>query len=636
MCKHPTEQTWAISLWISPAEWRAISRTKNISHFQFACDRVEHFVTFSCALPILTMDFFHVFIIIFELMICTMYFARYQVNGAQLPVDQEHVDQLVANGNSDSVTISNQKQIGKDHAVSTDVVARDNDTVEWYDQNVVTSDNNLTTQAVTNDNNVSVTTDVATETIPALQQYHHHDNDYIKFHQPDNLKPRAGLDLQNNQQDILLQHSKSVEEFTSSDFAIKGHDITTPDPDDTTVLGEDTYQDSQINNRDYQSEYSTSDYVSSITDLLLKSTTTRAVPVSSGDDNGSFLNPATTATTYLSSVQLEHGNTLGGSTKQNPNPSSQNTQSEFPVVIPTSHTTTSQPSLFITLLLSSSASPSFEEENQANSSPGYSTHGQHEEVSTTRVADVFTSLDKHTVTKRETSSTWDAVSYVTTAPSGEEGYLTTLKSETFVPPETPDHVTTLTNHKLDDDTSGTVISSSSGNGDIIDYGLQGQGQTKAPVQGQPLTTLTYKTSQVEGVPRTATTTTTMVYIASSDVTDNGNNLFDGFDGLDGKSDFKVKDIILGVCGTVGCMLTVCMLVAFTRCCCKKQKDDEEEETGGATSGTLKALRSLGRKSKHRGSKSDATTPSGGGGRESATDVTQVTLSVVNTKEQTKF
>ena len=570
-------------------------------------------------------------------MICTMYFARYQANGAQLPADQEHIDQLVANDNSDSVTISNQKQIVKGHAVSTDVVAKDNDTVEWYDQNVVTSDNNLTTQAVTNDNNVSVTTDVATVTIPALQQYHHHGNDYIKFHQPDNLKPRAGLGLQNNQPDILLQHSKSVEEFTLSDFVIKGHDITTPNPDDTTDLDSDTYQDSQISNRDLQSDYSTSDHVPSITDLILESTSTRAVEVSSLEDKGSFLDPATTATTYLSSVLLDHGNTLKRFTKQNTNPSTQNIQSESAVV---DHTTRSQPSLFITLLLSSSANPSFEEENQANSSPGYSTHGQHEEVSTIKVADVFTSLDKHTVTKRETPSTWDAVSYETTAPSGHEGYLTTTpKSEIFVPPETPYHATTLTNLKLDDDTSGNVILSSlstpsSGSGETIDNGLQGQGQTRAPGQGQPLTTSTHKTSQVGGVPRKSTTTT-MVYVASSDVTDNGNNLFDGFDGLDGRSDFKVKDIILGVSGTVGCMLTVCMLVAFTRCCCKKEKDEEEEETGGATSGTLKALRSLGRKSKHRSSKSGATTPSGGGGRESATDVTQVTISVTNTKELTK-
>ena len=562
-------------------------------------------------------------------MICTMYFARYQANGAQLPVDQEHSDQLVANDNSDLVTISNQKQIVKGHAVSTDVVARDNDTVEWYDQNVVTSDNNLTTQAVTNDNNVSVTTDVATETIPALQQHHNHDNDYIKFHQPDNLKPRAGLDLQNNQPDILLQHSKTVEEFTSSEFVIKGHDITTSNPDDTTDL--DAYQDSQINNGDHQRDYPTSDHAPLITDLLLKSTTTRAVADSSGDDKRSFLDPITTAT-YLSSVQLEHGNTLSGFTKQNIESSTQNSQSESAVV---NHTTTSQPSLFITLLLSSSASPSFEEENQANSSPGYSTYGQHEEVSTIKVAGVFTSLDKHTVTKRETPSTWDAVSHETTAPSGHEGYLTTPKSETFVPSETPDYVTTLTNHKLDDDTSSNVISSSSsGSGEIIDNGLQGRGQTTDSVQGQPLTTFIYKTSQVGGVPR-KTTTITMVYIASSDVTDNGNNLFDGFDGLDGRSDFKVKDIVLGVCGTVGCMLTVCVLVAFTRCCCKKEKDDEEEESGGATSGTLKALRSLGRKSKHRSSKSDATTPSGGGGRESATDVTQVTISVVNTNQPTK-
>ena len=570
-------------------------------------------------------------------MICPMYFARYQANGAQLPVDQEHIDQLVANDNSDSVTISNQKQIVKGHAVSTDVVAKDNDTVEWYDQNVVTSDNNLITQAVTNDNNVSVTTNVTTVTIPALQQYHHHDNDYIKFHQPDNLKPRAGLDLQNNQPDILLQHSKSVEEFTSSDFVIKGHDITTPNPDDTTDLDSDTYQDSQINNRDHLSDYATSDHASSITDLLLESTSTRAVAVSSGDDKGSFLDPATTATTYLSSVLLEHGNTLSGFTKQNTNPSTQNIQSESAVV---DHTTTSQPSLFITLLLSSSASPSFEEENQSNSSPGYSTRGQHEEVSTIKVADVFTSLDKHTVTKRETPSTWDAVSHVTTAPSGHEGYLTTTpRSEVFVPPKTPYRATTLTNQKLDDDISSNVTSSSlstpsSGSGEIIDNGLQGQGQTTAPGQGQPLTTSTHKTNQVGGIPR-KTTTTTMVYVASSDVTDNGNNLFDGFDGLDGRSDFKVKDIILGVSGTVGCMLTVCMLVAFTRCCCKKEKDDEEEETGGATSGTLKALRSLGRKSKHRSSKGDATTPSGGGGRESATDVTQVTLSIANAKELTK-
>ena len=561
-------------------------------------------------------------------MICAMYFARYQANGAQLPVDQEHIDQLVANDNSDSVTISNQKQIVKGHAVSTDVVARDNDTVEWYDQNVVTSDNNLTTQAVTNDNNVSVTTDVATETIPALQQHHNHDNDYIKFHQPDNLKPRAGLDLQNNQPDILLHHSKTVEEFTSSEFVIKGHDITTSNPDDTTDL--DAYQDSQINNRDHQRDYPTSDYAPLITDLSLKSTTTRAVADSSGDDKRSFLDPITTAT-YLSSVQLEHGNTLRGFTKQNIESSTQNSQSESAVV---NHTTTSQPSLFITLLLSSSASPSFEEENQANSSPGYSTYGQHEEVSTIKVAGVFTSLDKHTVTKRETPSTWDAVSHETTAPSGHEGYLTTPKSETFVPSETPDYVTTPSNHKLDDDTSSNVISSSSGSGEIIDNGLQGQGQTTDSVQGQPLTTFIYKTSQVGGVPR-KTTTSTMVYIASSDVTDNGNNLFDGFDGLDGRSDFKVKDIVLGVCGTVGCMLTVCVLVAFTRCCCKKEKDDEEEESGGATSGTLKALRSFGRKSKHRSSKSDATTPSGGGGRESATDVTQVTISVVNTNQPTK-
>ena len=593
---------------------------------------MEHFATFPCALLIFTMDFFQVFIIIFELMICTTYFARYQANGAQLPVDQEHIDQLVANDNSDSVTISNQKQIVKGHAVSTAVVAKDNDTDEWYDQNVVTSDNNLTTQAVTNDNNVSVTTDVATVTIPALQQYHHHDNDYIKFHQPDNLKPRSGLDLQNNQPDILLQHSKSVEEFTSSDFVIKGHDITPPNPDDTTDLDADTNQDSQINNRDHQSDYSTSDHAPSITDLSLESTSTRSVAVSSGDDKGSFLDPTTTATTYLSSVLLEHGNTLRGFTKQNTNPSTQNIQSESAVV---DHTT-SQPSLFITLLLSSSASPSFEEENQANSSPGYSTHGQHEEVSTIKVADVFTSLDKHAVTKRETPSIWDAVSYETTAPSGHEGYLTTPKSEIFVPPETPYHSTTLTNHKLDDISSNVISSSSStpssGSGEIIDNGLQGQGQTTAPGQGQPLTSSTHKTNQVGEVPRKSTTTT-MVYVASSDVTDNGNNLFDGFDGLDGRSDFKVKDIILGVSGTVGCMLTVCMLVAFTRCCCKKEKDDEEEETGGATSGTLKALRSLGRKSKHRSSKSDVTTPSGGGGRESATDVTQVTISVTNTKEQ---
>ena len=564
-------------------------------------------------------------------MICTMYFARYQANGAQLPVDQEHIDQLVANDNSDSVTISNQKQIVKGHAVSTDVVAWDNDTVEWYDQNVVTSDNNLTTQAVTNDNNVSVITDVATETIPALQQHHNHDNDYIKFHQPDNLKPRAGLDLQNNQPDILLQHSKSVEEFTSSEFVIKGHDITTPDPDDTTDLDADTNQDSQTNNRDHQRDYPTSDYAPSITDLLLISTTTRAVTDSSGDNKRNSLDPTTTAT-YLSSVQLEQGNTLKGFTKQNTESSTQNSQSESAVV---NHTTTSQPSLFITLLLSSFASPSFEEENQANSSPSYSTHGQHEEVSTIKVAGVFTSLDKHTVTKRETPSTWDAVSYETTATSGHEGYLTTPKGETFVPSEAPDYVTTLTNHKLDDDTSRNVISSSSsGSGEIIDNGLQGQGQTTDPVQGQPLTTFIYKPSQVGGVPR-KTTTTTMVYIASSDVTDNGNNLFDGFDGLDGRSDFKVKDIILGVSGTVGCMLTVCVLVAFTRCCCKKEKDDEEEESGGATSGTLKALRSFGRKSKHRSSKSDATTPSGGGGRESATDVTQVMTSAVNTNVLTK-
>ena len=542
-----------------------------------------------------------------------MYLTRYWVNAAQVPVDQGNIDQLVANGNGELVTISNPKQIAQDDVVAPELVAKDNDTIIWNGENVVTSDNIPTTQAVTKDNNVSVTTGVATATIPALQQNHHHDNDYIKFHQSDNLKPRSGIDLQNNQPNILLQHSKTVEELTSSDFVIRGRDITTSNPDDITEQNVGDYQDSQINTN-HDIDDGTRDSIQS-TDLFLKFTTSRPFEVSIGDKGGSL---DTTSISDLSSVRLEHGNTLTGFTRENTNPNTQNAQSESTVV---DHTT-SQPSLFITLLLSSTASSDFEQENQANSSPGYSTHTEHEELSTVKVADLFTSLDKHIVTKRETSSAQDTGTHQPIVSFATVGYSTTPKSESSIPSETPHHVTTLTNQNLNSgDISGTIVSSSSGSGDIIDNGLSGKGQRTISIQGQPLTTLPSKTSQVIGISQQPTTI--MVYIASSDVTDDGNNLFDGFDGLDGRSEFKVKDIILAVSGTIGCMLTVCMLVAFTRCCCKKEKDDDEEENGGSSSGTLKALRSLKRKSKRHGSKNDTSAPSGGGGRESATDVTQV-------------
>ena len=526
-----------------------------------------------------TMDFFQVYSQTFAyLIIFTMYLTRSRTLAAQKPLlDQSHIDQqLVANDNTELVTLGNQKPLGKNTTVPADLVSRDNrdlvttpnppaptpvvmnnDTRQRNVENLVTTDDYLTWTAVTNGNNADVTTGVAPETIPALQSHPGHDNGDSESPQPVTLKPRSGLHLSNDRQNNLLQRSKTVDDFTSSDFTVEGRDIITVHPEDIIV------KQDQSSDRNPQIEQSAQDNTSHLENISGIVDSTSGDPGNSGDFSSTE--------SSISSARFEHGITLTGFTDEIPGQVTKNSQSQSTVISPI----TRSESVFVTLLVSSTASSEPEPGIQTDPSPShYSTiSAQHEELSTQKLVDLFspptkfpsagTSRETATVDLLQTESNPSTQSVrITTFPTASSSGIASISNH-------PSKVSTL---PTQNPTLNTSTLPTSGSGDIHENDLS-PGQTSRSTQGQSPTTLTPKATHIGGTQTitTTTTTTTMVYIASSDVADTGGNFFDGFDGIDGRSDFKVRDIILAVSGTVGCMLTMCMLVAFTRCCCKKEK-----------------------------------------------------------------
>ncbi len=430
----------------------------------------------------------------------------------------------------------------------------EDDTSHWNVENVVTSDNHLITwqPAVANndDNNaprsaVVGTTGVAT-TAPAPRQNNNpNDNQTRSQGQRDShLKPRAGL-LQPGdvQQHISLQQDKSANTSTSSDIVISGivditasgssDAVTTSSPDDfalshqgSSETNSEQWITAESNSEDAVSAQSTEDY----TRLQTKDTSSQADSFTSDSTShttpGSILQSVPVTPRF--SVRLEQEKTLEEFSNHSTTTVQIKTDSAQSAL-------STQPSLVVTTRLSSPAAGTqsvqrFPLDSSSNSTPDQdpSTTEKLQQSSTTAIFSTETQPEFVTGSSVQTPTGQSTVPDATRSTRGSGA---------------------VDNESDLEDTPGTTRPTPASSSSGTTTNLHAAG----PDTSRP------------------SSTTTMVYVLSSDVSSSGTSLFDGFDGLDGKSEFKVKDVLLGVSGTVGCMLTLCMLVAFTRCCCRKPK-----------------------------------------------------------------
>ena len=531
-----------------------------------------------------TMDLSFIYVLTLELITIKMLFCFRRTSALPLPGTKDLIkpNRVISNSNGSPVTIDNPREHGNQGSISPELVANDN-TSPWHAGNVVTKEEVNTWQpAVTNQNNSSVTAGQVTSPSPR-QATNHPNKRNTRIPQSALLHPKTGINLtgDNNQDVVLLHHSKTILDFTSPDFLIGNTGgLTTEKSGDSHINSRDQ-RITSVNPRDY------SEVTQRVIHVVwgkefLKSTP--QTPISTEDDKGKKF-PITP-----SSIHLEHGNILTGFTQEGPiqNSTPHSSHSDRDVIRnhPGPNNPSESGSLQISTQFVESTSP-LHHPVQNKADPVLSENDQLVTVSDNR--DVTTQsdngdnsgLDNHLISGA--TSTIDVnVNAFTKLPATKRLTEDLSQFDLTTPGLTVDLTTQGDQEGLTVEDSDSILDSLSKlttrvpnvkppvtattqSDDVIVPGIVITQQNVNKGQGQPGQVTSVVTPRIHSSrfhqPATPApgiykgVTPTMVYIAASDVTDEGSNIFDGFDGLDARSSFKVKDIILAVSGTIGCMLT---------------------------------------------------------------------------------